>query len=141
MPSTAEGVARNVYKLDSPNVYIDNVIQNIVGTTIFSNVGDTIRVEATLVDANGSPQTQIDQTALGYPPALKVPVVKMVGGARGTAVDEVYLTVILKNGVLIVSGSLPASGNWKLLESRINSSLKAIGADWELEIGDYNILV
>lgn len=112
-----------------------------LGNTYYGVQNITMTIVSDIVDSEGNLQTQIDQTSLGYPPVLKMPVVKMVGGSSGTAVDEIYMTTTLVNGVLTATGEIPSSGDWKLTSLRINESLKAINADWEIESLDVNILV
>lgn len=94
----------------------------------FVNDGDAITITSDVVDDNGAKQTQIDQTALNYPPVLVVPVMKY---ANKQVIDEVYFQATIVDGVLTASGTLPSAGNWKMTTERANDSLAAINADWQ----------
>jgi len=98
--------------------------------------GDSANMTFDIVDSEGVLQTQLDASTLGYPPVLALPVLKVVNGDDSNIVDEVYFAATLVNGVLTVAGSFPASGNWKLLTTRVNSALGEIGADWTINKGD-----
>lgn len=111
-----------------------------LNNVFYAIVGDTLQLQSDIVDDQGVLQTQIDQTALGYPPVLKMPVVKFAGGINGTIVDEVYFNVTLVNGVLTATGVIPSSGDWKLLTTRLNQSLDSIGADWEVSTNNITFL-
>lgn len=127
---TSEGL---IFSTKSEAITANGQALGGMGNTFYAPVNAEIQLQADIVDALGNLQTQIDQVEFGYPPVLKMPVVKMAGGINGSVVDEVYFTVTLNKGVLTATGSLPASGDWKLLTSRINNSLSSIGADWQVE--------
>lgn len=112
-----------------------------MGNTYYAPVGAAIQLKADIVDALGNLQTQIDQSAGHYPPILKMPVVKMAGGALGSVIDEAYFTVRLSGGVLTATGAIPSSGDWKLTESRINRALQSINAGWEVNRDTTTFLV
>lgn len=102
-------------------------------TTYFGTQGDSATMSFNIVNEANELQVQLDSTALGYPPVLAMPVLKMAGGGKGgVVVDEVYFSTTLTAGVVSVTGSFPSSGNWKMLTSRINDSLAEIGADWRI---------
>jgi hypothetical protein len=105
-------------------------------TVYFGVNGDSISMTFDIVDDNGVLQTQLDSTALGYPPVLALPVLKVVNGDDNSPVDEVYFSTTLIAGVITVNGSFPASGNWKMLTARINAALGEIGADWVIDKPD-----
>lgn len=102
----------------------------------FGVAGDSANMSFDIVDGNGALQTQLDSTALGYPPILALPVLKVVNGNDASIVDEVYFSTTLVTGVITVTGSFPASGNWKLLTARVNAALSEIGATWILSKAD-----
>lgn len=102
----------------------------------FGVTGDSVNMSFDIVDGNGALQAQLDSTALGYPPILALPVLKVVNGNDASIVDEVYFSTTLVAGVITVTGSFPASGNWKLLAARINAALSEIGATWILSKAD-----
>jgi hypothetical protein len=99
----------------------------------FGSNGDPVTMSFDLVDGQGVLQTQLDSTSLNYPPVLALPVIKVASGA---IVDEVYFATTLVAGVISVTGSFPASGNWQMLTTRINSSLAEIGASWIIDKPD-----
>lgn len=98
--------------------------------------GDSANMSFDIVDDQGVLQTQLDGVALGYPPVLALPVLKVVDGSNSNIVDEVYFSTTLVAGVITTTGSFPASGNWKLLASRINAALGELGADWTISKND-----
>lgn len=104
----------------------------------FAADGDSVSIQADIVDGSDSLQTQIDQTALNYPPVLVVPVMKY---ANKQVIDEVYFQASINNGVLTASGTLPSAGNWKMTTERVNESLAAIGADWKFSDALANFIV
>lgn len=106
---------------------------NGLNNTYYAPTDVEIQLTCNIINKEEEVQTEIDQEVLGYPPVLKMPVVKFAGGINGTVVDEVYFTVTLVQGVLTATGTLPSSGDWKLLTGRINQSLESIGADWKVE--------
>jgi len=89
-----------------------------------------------IVDDQGVVQTQLDSATLGYPPVLMLPVIKVVNGDNSNIVDEVYFATTLVAGAIAVTGSFPASGNWKLTTERINAALAEINAAWVIEKDD-----
>ena len=110
-------------------------------TTGFQSVyfgvnGDAANMSFDIVDDQGALQTQLDSSTLGYPPVLALPVRKVVDGNDSNVVDEVYFATTLVAGVVTVSGSFPASGNWKMKTERINAALAEIGAAWVITKDD-----
>jgi hypothetical protein len=105
-------------------------------TVYFGVKGDSVSMSFDIVDGDGVLQTQIDSVALGYPPVLALPVLKVVNGSDSQVVDEVYFSTNIIDGVISVNGSFPASGNWKMLTARINAALGEIGANWTLDKPD-----
>ena len=104
----------------------------------FVDIGDALVLSAYLVNEAGEIQDQIDQTALGYPPVLALPLMKY---ANGVVIDEVYFKATIVDGVISSSGDLPSKGNWKLTTERVNDSLKSIDADWEVSDAGFNFIV
>jgi len=98
--------------------------------------GDSANMTFNIVDEQGVLQTQLDSATLGYPPVLTMPVMKVVDGNNSNVVDEVYFATTLVEGVISVSGSFPASGNWKMTTARINAALAEIGAAWVIDKDD-----
>ena len=102
----------------------------------FGGQGDAVDMSFDVVDDQNAIQTQLDAIALGYPPVLALPVLKVANGSTAAIVDEIYFSTTLVAGVISVSGSFPASGNWQLLTERVNAALAEIGADWGLEVNN-----
>lgn len=111
-----------------------------LGDNYYLTKDSSVLYNGDLVDDDSIVQTHLDNVSLGYPP-LKVPVMKFVHGNDGSAVDEVYFDVALVNGHITVTGTIPTRGNWRLMLSRVNESLGAIGADWRLKLGNMDFLV
>lgn len=128
------------YDLETTITLVGGIPAVTNDNTIFGEPNKIITFRGKIVDETGAVQTQIDQTALGWPPVLKIPVTKYVGGIRGTAVDEVYFNAEIHAGDVIVSGKVPASGDWKILTSRANKALAVINAGFELSSLHINIL-
>lgn len=75
-----------------------------------------------------------------YPGAIiKLPVVRHANGKPTD--DEIYFNASIIDGTLTTSGSIPRSGDWKLLKSRINEALDRINANWHLDADDLGFLV
>ena len=117
----------------------ESVTINGNATVGFSSVyfginGDSANMSFDIVDGNGALQTQLDSVTLNYPPVLSLPILKFVNGSAAN--DEIYFATTLVAGVITIAGSFPASGNWKMLTTRINSALAEIGADWTISKDD-----
>lgn len=100
-----------------------------------------IVVAAEIVDSEGVVQTQLDQIILGFPPILKLPINKYIGGRDGQIVDEVYFNATLADGVITAVGQIPESGDWKLTTDRLNLSIQAIGGEFKIDREDITFLV
>jgi hypothetical protein len=101
--------------------------------------GDSITMTFEIVNDIAELQTQLDSASLGYPQILSLPVLKYVN--RETITDEIYLETGLVAGVITVTGTFPASGNWKLNTERINAALAEIGANWVINKSDVTFRV
>jgi len=123
----------DVFSIDSVETTINGNPPASYSPIYFVDNGDAITMTANIIDDNNDVQSQLDQTALGYPPVLALPLTKYAGGSSGTIIDEVYFETTLTNGVISATGTLPSAGNWKLETHRINKSLKAIGSDWGID--------
>lgn len=134
-------VQDDVFSIDQVTTTINGNPPAAFSPIYFVANGDTITMEASVVDGQGAVQTQLDQTSLGYPPVLALPLTKYAGGSSGTVIDEVYFEATLTNGVISTTGTLPSAGNWKLETHRVNKSLKAIGADWGIDSLNVDFIV
>lgn len=119
------------YSTDSESVKINGNPATGKASVYFAVKGDSLTITANLVDGDGNIQTQIDQTALGHPPMLMLPLVKVAGN---TIVDEVYVLTTINAGVIESSGEFPSGGNWQLTQDRVNASLAEIYAEWQIKI-------
>ena len=107
----------------------------------FGAPGDAVSVTLKLVDSEGDLQTQIDQTELGYPAILALPIVKLKAGKA--IADELYMRATILNGVVtatLSAGNL-TSGAWIFSQERINASLAEIGANWQIVTNDVNLRI
>ncbi|WP_372941438.1 hypothetical protein [Shewanella sp.] len=129
------------YSTANEQILLDDTPAQGVGNIYYAVVGQTVHINTDIVDKEGTKQEQLDQVALGYPPALKMPITKMIGGELGQIADEIYANVTLIEGTLTAEFSIPASGAWMLLEERINQSLLSIGADWQVQRTTVTFLV
>jgi hypothetical protein len=82
--------------------------------------GDTIGIDGTL-----------DLPDLfTVPVTLKMPLVRHADGKPTT--DEIYLNVTITNSHVLSSGTIPWSGDWKVLIERNNKALEVIGAPFKI---------
>lgn len=112
-----------------------------LGDVYYANKNTDIIITADVVDNEGELQINIDQTLLGFPPLLKLPVNKYIGGESGEVVDEVYFNATLTEGVLTATGKIPSSGDWKLTTERLNKSIEAIGGSFKIDRQNITFLV
>lgn len=131
----------NIYDKANDTITIGGQPAQGQGNTYYSVVGAEVVLQADILDVDGNLATNLDQTELQYPPLLKMPLVKMVGGINGTEVDEIYFNVTLVEGQLTATGVIPSSGDWKLTSDRVNAAIKAIGGDWSVNPFVINFLV
>ena len=112
-----------------------------LGLVYYASKNAEITIVADVVDNKGGLQEEIDQTELGFPPLLKLPVNKYIGGASGQIVDEVYFNATLREGVLTATGEIPTSGDWKLTTDRLNKSIEALNGNFKIQRKDITFLV
>lgn len=98
----------------------------------FCNPGDALSINAELH------QDGVIRPDLTLPFAIKMPLVRHANGQPTD--DEIYLNVTLTSGIMSTSGTIPRSGDWKILTSRNNEALKVIGADWKLVTPDVTFI-
>lgn len=133
--------SRTTYQTASESIQVNASPAVGLGNTYYASAGDTITVTANIVNGSGDVQTQLDSTALGYPPMLKMPVTKYAGAKHTPPIDEIYFNTTLVAGVLTATGTIPASGTWVIGMDRLNRSLLSIGADWKINRNDIAFLV
>jgi hypothetical protein len=125
------------------------------------NVLDEYQIENQVITADGNPiqlfagnyycdpgaaiQLVCDITSGGsvvsgltVPVTLKMPLVRHANGQPTQ--DEIYLNVTINSGVMTATGTLPWSGDWKIIIERVNSALSRIGATWKIEAEDITFL-
>ena len=112
-----------------------------LGEVYYAAKNTEITITAEVVNGDGDIQTQIDQTALAFPPVLKLPVNKYIGGESGQVVDEVYFNATLVGGILTATGEIPTSGDWKLTTDRLNKSIEALNGDFKIERKNITFLI
>lgn len=112
-----------------------------VGDVYYANKNTDITISAEVVNGDGDIQTQIDQTALAFPPVLKLPVNKYIGGIEGDIADEVYFNATLVEGVLTATGQIPTSGDWKLTTDRLNKSIEALNGAFKIDRKNITFLI
>lgn len=134
---------RDTFYLQNGIVMQSGSLCELVGVNSYViQKGLQVDLSIELIDRNGDVQTQIDQVALGYPSSLMMPVGKFVtSDGSGQPVDLIYMPMTITNGVISVSGTVDASGNWRVCAARVNDALKAIGAGWKLAGSDVTFLV
>lgn len=125
----------DMFTTNNESVTIDTDPAEGFESLYHGSVGDSVVMSFDIVDGVPALQTQLDSVALGYPP-LALPMLKCVMGSFGDIVDEIYFSTTLIAGVVTVTGSFPASGDWKLLPDRVNKALVEIGADWAISKDD-----
>lgn len=130
-----------IYHQGNISITVDGNPAIGLGDTFYGDTNVDVVIQADILDSEDNIVTEIDQVTLGYPPVLKMPIVKMLGGISGTEIDEIYFNVSLTEGVLTASGVIPTSGDWKILSERLNKAIKAVNGDWEVESFTINILV
>lgn len=117
---------------------IENLVVTTSGTTAdwtlsgdyVADVDEAIVISCDLVGGS----------AVTYPSAIiKLPIVRHADGKPTD--DEIYFNVTIIDGTLTASGTIPRSGDWKLLTVRINNALNRIGAGWNLNADDLGFLV
>lgn len=134
--------AVDIYLTANEVVTINGNAPEPLSPVYFASKGDALSIVVDIVDADNVVQTQIDQTALGYPPVLGLPLQK-TKGVNGDIESELYLTTTIINGhmtALLSTGELTI-GNWELTEERVNGSLAEIGADWKVSMNTISIRV
>lgn len=131
---------REVYTTANESILVNGGAAIGAPNIYFASVGDTVSITIEL-HKDGVIDTSIDAASKGYPPMLKMPVVKMAGGSGGVIVDEVYFNTTIVSGVLTASGNIPASGAWILITDRLNKSISAIDSTWKVSRENLTILV
>ena len=111
------------------------------GDVYYAAKNAEIVISAEVVNGDGDIQTQIDQTALAFPPLLKLPVNKYIGGIEGHIADEVYFNATLIEGVLTATGQIPTSGDWKLTTERLNKSIEALNGNFKIDRKNITFLI
>lgn len=123
---------RAVYTLKNASVIINGQpVAPFVGN-YYCEPNDSIQLSGEIVD-NG-----VTVESINIPVTLKMPLIRHANGKPTQ--DEIYLNVTLQNGVLTASGTIPWSGDWKIIIERNNEAIQRIGANWKLQHADITFL-
>lgn len=125
---------RTVYTISSESVQINSESASQFTGNYYAEPNDTITLIGSITDDNGDVVTSIT-----VPITLKMPLVRHANAQPTT--DEIYLNVTLQSGIMTATGTIPHSGDWKILTERTNQALQRIGAEWALSHPDVTFLV
>lgn len=109
-----------------------NEVQIFAGNH-YCEPGDAVQLQGYITDSNGQTVNSIT-----IPVTLKMPLVRHANGQPTQ--DEIYLNVTLVDGVITATGTIPWSGDWKILIERNNEALKRTGAPFKLAASDITFL-
>jgi hypothetical protein len=123
---------RAIYTLQNESVTINGQPASPFAGNYYCEPGDTIQLSGEIVD-NG-----VIVESINIPVTLKMPLIRHANGKPTQ--DEIYLNVTLQNGELTASGTIPWSGDWKIIIERNNEAVQRIGAQWKLQHGDITFL-
>ena len=123
---------RRIFAVENIEISIASALAVPFEGMYYCNPGDEINITAEL-HADGD-----IVAGLTIPAIIKMPIVRHANGKPTD--DEMYLNVILNNGVMTTTGNIPRSGDWKILTSRINNALLEIKADWKLDTPDVTFI-
>lgn len=123
---------QNVYTVINDDISINAAPAAPFAGNYYCAVGDTIQLTGDIYDGSDI------VSAITVPVTLKMPLVRHANGVPTT--DEIYLDTTITAGALSVSGTIPWSGDWKILIGRVNESLQRIGATWTLSYPDITFL-
>lgn len=91
-----------------------------------------LQTQITFVYPQGHPQT-------GQPIRMKLPFVRHAAGKP--VAEEVYLNTTIVDGMLSITGKIPASGgDWKIIVARCNDALKVVNAPFKFKADDVTFL-
>lgn len=114
--------------LTDVTITINNQSATPFAGNYYCNVGDTITITGTL----DLPEP------FTVPVTLKMPLVRHANGQPTQ--DEIYLNLTITNSVVTSTGTIPWSGDWKVLVERNNKALQAIGAPFKVLATDVTFL-
>lgn len=121
-----------VYTLQNASVTINGQQVDPFAGNYYCEPNDTIQLSGEIV-VNG-----VIVESISIPITLKMPLIRHANGQPTQ--DEIYLNVTLQNGVLTASGTIPWSGDWKIIIERNNEAIQRIGANWKLQHADITFL-
>lgn len=124
--------SRAVYTMQNASVIINGQPANPFVGNYYCEPNDVVQISGEIVD-NG-----VIVETISVPVTLKMPLIRHANG-RPTQ-DEIYLNVTLQNGVLTATGTIPWSGDWKIIIERNNEAIQRIGANWKLQHEDITFL-
>lgn len=125
--------SRTTYTISNQQITADGQPVTFFAGNYYCEPGQVIQMVGNITDANGQTVESIT-----IPVTLKMPLIRHANG-RPTQ-DEIYLNVTLQNGVLTATGTIPWSGDWKIIIERNNEAIQRIGANWKLQHEDITFL-
>lgn len=122
---------RTEYQSSTPVVTVNGAPAQVsLSGDYTAEIGDAVVITTALVDGS----------VISYPGAvLKMPIVRHADGLPTD--DEIYFSATIIDGLMTASGSLPRSGDWKCLTTRINDALMRVGANWKIKADNVTVLV
>lgn len=124
---------RTTFTISNQQITADGQPVTFFAGNYYCEPGQVIQMVGNITDENGQTVESIN-----IPVTLKMPLIRHANG-RPTQ-DEIYLNVTLQNGVLTASGTIPWSGDWKIIIDRNNEAIQRIGANWKLQHEDITFL-
>ncbi|WP_348731842.1 hypothetical protein [Rheinheimera texasensis] len=124
---------RTMYKIKNQQITANGQPVQFFAGNHYCQPGDTIQMQGEIADDAGNVQTQMN-----LPITLKMPLIRHANGKPTQ--DEIYLNVTLQDGVLTATGTIPWSGDWKIIIERNNEAIQRIGANWKLQHEDITFL-
>jgi hypothetical protein len=124
---------RPAFTISDQQITADGQPVTFFAGNYYCEPGQVIQMVGNITDADGQTVASIT-----IPVTLKMPLIRHANG-RPTQ-DEIYLNVTLQNGVLTATGTIPWSGDWKIIIERNNEAIQRIGANWKLQHEDITFL-
>ncbi|HCU66163.1 MAG TPA: hypothetical protein DF774_10430 [Rheinheimera sp.] len=124
---------RPAFTISNQQITADGQPVTFFAGNYYCEPGQVIQMVGNITDENSQTVESIT-----IPVALKMPLIRHANG-RPTQ-DEIYLNVTLQNGVLTATGTIPWSGDWKIIIERNNEAIQRIGANWKLQHEDITFL-
>lgn len=121
-----------IYTIENQVIKLNTVVAAPFSGSYYCEPNDAVELTCDISDGAGI------VTGLTIPVTLKMPLVRHANG--NPTDDEIYLNVTITAGVMIATGVLPWSGDWKIIIDRVNQSIDRIGATWKIQADDITFL-